>query len=171
MTTSLRVFLIIACGLVFSTSSVAIGQSSVAKDPLKKPSIWKQLQTYPKNDNLWKSYFGKDLFELNAAEGKNYRLWRSFLIAEKHKQEEIARKKMMAIYHTKTSYIAKSPYLQRLMSNVKMNFMLIEDFFDEEFENNGETYEFYEDKFPDGKFSKIMWIAQNEKKLIELTKK
>jgi hypothetical protein len=171
MTISLRIFLIIACGLVFSSSSVAIGQSSVSEDPLKKPTVWKQLKNYPKNDNLWKSYFGKNLFELNPDEGKKYRLWRAALISEKHKREEIARRKILANYQTKTSYVAKSPYLQRLMSNINRNFMLIEDFFDEEFDTNGATYEFYEDKHPDGKFSKITWVEQNEKKLIELTKK
>ncbi len=171
MTISLRFFLIIACGLFFSNTSVAIGQSSVAKDPLKKPAVWKQLESYPKNDNLWKAYFGKDLFELNSDEGKNYRLWRAFLISEKTKQEETERNKILATYRTEKSYVAKSPYLQRLMSNINRNFMLIEDFFDEEFDSNGATYEFYEDKYPDGKFSKISWIELNEKKLIELTKK
>lgn len=170
MKTSFRILLIIAIGLFFSTASEAIGQSTT-NDPLKKPAIWNRLKDYPKSDNLWKAYFGKDLFELDSDEGKNYRLWRAFLISEKTKQEEEERAKILSNYRTEESYVAKSPYLQRLMSNINRNFMLIEDFFDEEFDNHGESYEFYEDKHPDGKFNKITWIEQNEKKLIEITKK
>ena len=140
-------------------------------DPLKKPDTWKRLIEDPKNDNLWHSYFGKDLFELTATESRDYKLWKSQLILAQRKKQEEEREKLLDKFKTEESYVAKSPYLRNLMSNISKNFMLIEDFFDDEFSKHGAKYDFYEDKYPKGDFNKISWIEENEKKLIELTRK
>ena len=177
MKISLHIFGALVIGMILTTSSIARGQESkpdsvettVYKDPLKKPEIWKKLTIDPKNDGLWKAYFGKDLFELDKEEGSNYREWKGELVHTLKAKQEAAREKLLAKYRTEKSYVAQSPYLQKLMSNISSNFMLIEDFFSEEFSRVGAEYTFYEDKYPKGDFNKIEWIEQNEKKLIELT--
>ena len=156
-------------GLFISIAPAVAGQT--VNDPLKKPTIWKRLVDDPKNDNLWQSYFGKDLFELTSDESRNYKKWKSDLVIAKRNKEQAETNKLLDKYKSGDSYVAKSPYLQKLMSNISKNFMLIEDYFDEEFDRYGASYEFYEDKYPKGEYNKVQWIEEHEKKLITLSKK
>lgn len=156
--------------MFLSVSSVANGQVTAVKDPLKKPTVWKKLETDPKNDNLWQTYFGKDLFELTPEEGQNYHVWQAFLVQAKKKRELEEEQKLLKKYAQK-DYQPQSAYLRKMMGNVSKNFMLIEDYFDDEFQRAGGTYTFYEEKHPKGEFNRVLWVELQESELIKLKEK
>lgn len=162
-----RIIICFVFGMMFSVSTIANGQGADLKDPLKKPEVWKKLEIDPKNDNLWQSYFGKDLFELTPEEGKNYHVWQAHLVQAKKRKEKEEEDALIKKY-TKKEYLPQSNYLRKMMSNISKNFMLIEDYFDDEFEKAGGSYIFYEEKHPKGDLNRVLWIELQENELIKL---
>ncbi|MGB0523255.1 MAG: hypothetical protein ACPGJS_09860 [Flammeovirgaceae bacterium] len=169
MKTTYRIFICFIFGMLLSVSTIANGQGAELKDPLKKPDVWKRLESDPKNDHLWQSYFGKDLFELTPEEGKNYHIWQAYLVQTK-KKKELAEERALIKKYTSKNYLPQSAYLRKMMSNISKNFMLIEDYFDEEFAKVGGSYTFYEEKHPKGDFNRVLWIELQENELIKLRK-
>lgn len=169
MKVTYRILICFVFGMLLSVSTIANGQGAELKDPLKKPGVWAKLETDPKNDNLWQSYFGKDLFELTPEEGKNYHVWQAYLVQTKKKKELEEEKALLKKFASK-DYMPQSAYLKKLMSNIAKNFMLIEDYFDGEFEKAGGAYTFYEEKHPKGDFNRVLWIELQENELIKLRK-
>ncbi|MGF1532211.1 MAG: hypothetical protein ACFCUI_00795 [Bernardetiaceae bacterium] len=58
--------------------------------------------------------------------------------------------------------------LSYLKRNIKQNFAIIEDVYQEIFAEYKVEYEFYQDKYPDGSYSQTKWIEDHEIKLKQL---
>jgi len=138
------------------------------KDPLDKPLIWKQLQANPSNEALWMAYFGKDLFDLSDEEYENFTDWKNNLIQAResfnnHEVKKVLVKKQE--YYKNVYGNIKDPYYQNLISNITSNFLMIEEYFQEQYDFYNVEYIFYSKKYPKGDFDREQWISEQEKKL------
>ena len=140
-------------------------------DPLHKPQIWKRLQANPSNEALWIAYFGKDLFDLSDKEYENFTDWKNQLIQARDNVAKPVTKKQETKkneYYNSVYGKIKDPYYQNLISNINSNFLMIEEYFHEQYDFYNAVYVFYSDKHPKGNFDKEQWISEQEKKLEEL---
>lgn len=165
---SLKVFLFSLLLLPFCLAAQGKESEPLESDPLKKPFIWKQLKSNPSNEALWIAYFGKDLFDFSDKEYENFTAWKNQLIKErdrdikpiKNKTEVVKRKYYEQVYGK-----IKDPYYQNLITNISSNFLMIEEYFYEQFSFYNNDYTFYSDKYPKGKYDKEQWISEQEKML------
>ncbi|WP_146201741.1 hypothetical protein [Sediminitomix flava] len=67
--------------------------------------------------------------------------------------------------------LKESAEISSLKSNVVMNFILIEENFETEYNALGEEYTYYEMVHPDGKYSREKWVTEKSKELRVLKKK
>jgi hypothetical protein len=156
--------------ILLSIASVTIKAYSQDSDPLKKPEIWGKLSSQPTDSKLWSQYMGKDLFDLSSDEISNLQKWRAELISKNEQsliKEQLAVQKM-GLRDART--ITESQYLL-LLSDVNGNFVIIEDYFAFRFKSIGVPYKFYAESHTDNKYSKSLWVAEQEARLIELISK
>jgi hypothetical protein len=69
-----------------------------------------------------------------------------------------------------TSVLNETTQMQRLKQNVLINFVIIEDLYEEEFTKLGVKYVWYEDKYPKRNYNKSQWIHEKEGELKQLKK-
>lgn len=55
--------------------------------------------------------------------------------------------------------------LKELKQNINANFALIEEYYKEIFQEYGETYVYYKEKYPNGKYSEVKWVEDQEKQI------
>ncbi len=146
---------------------VAIGFSSQAQenDPLKKPHIWAKLAEKPHDSKLWGQYLGKDLFELSSDETKNLQNWREELI-KKNNSDKLNEEK--AIIQLKEPKSFTPDDFRKLCEDVTGNFIIIEDYLTLKFRSLGMAYQKYNELYPEGGYSKSLWLTEQENKLLEL---
>jgi hypothetical protein len=122
-------------GVVF-LMGVPFAKAQTVNDPLKNPYVWNKLKNAPSDNKLWSAYFGKDLFDMTAEEGINYRKWKSYLsdlkTTEDEDQDYIARQMRLG-------KVNHDPDYTQLLSNVETNFALIEDYFEGAFKKTGQN--------------------------------
>ena len=177
--------------------TVSIAQ--IVKDPLKKPSIWQQLETSPDNNSLWEKYYGKSLAQMSTSEKTQMQGLQTYLM----KLESIAQARLVAdnklssggisdwneadpqlqqarieykteqeaqkaAYHSHLeTFIFQEPAtLTSLKSNISENFLLIEEFYDNEFPKYGLKYIPYTDAYPEKKYPLEHWVKDQDAKLL-----
>ncbi len=153
------------CALLLFVAPLANGQG--ANDPLKKPHIWRKLASEPTNVALWQAYFGKDIFEFSDVEHEQWSAWRKELLKAREGGDAADRQRASDVY--KYGQL-QDPYYQNLISNLHGNFVMIEDYFSEQFKFYNQTYTFYSDKYPKGNFNRETWISEQEQRLTVLQK-
>ncbi len=151
---------------------IALGQvSSKVVDPLNKPDVWKKLEANPMHEALWIAYFGKDLFDFSDQEYNQFMQWKQQLIAQRKLGPEKTggtQQKAKVEYYEKIYGKIRDPYYQNLISNIHSNFLMIEEYFQEQFDFYGQVYVPYTEKHPRENFDKEQWIAEQEKTLTQL---
>lgn len=87
--------------------------------------------------------------------------------------EKIRLEKEMTVYvkELKTFIVEESTTMKRLKKNILLNFVVIEELYEEEFQKLGVTYVWYEDKYPKGRYNKQTWILEKEDELRQLKEK
>jgi len=60
--------------------------------------------------------------------------------------------------------------LSDLKSNINENFVIIDMLYAEEFEKYGEKYKSYREAYPTGKYDKMKWIEEQDKRLVAIKK-
>lgn len=55
--------------------------------------------------------------------------------------------------------------LRELKQNINANFALIEEYYKEIYQEYGETYVYYKEKYPNGKYSEVKWVEDQEKQI------
>ena len=146
--------------------------SAQSEDPLAKPDVWKRLKENPSDEHPWKVYMGKDLFSLTKEEYAQYNKLKSHLLnlkAEENEKRELVMLKRREDYYDKRygKKIQTEEY-EELVQNIFKNFPIIEQYFDEQFKEQGETYKPYSVAHPDGQYSKVKWVEEHELKLLML---
>ncbi|MFT5618942.1 MAG: hypothetical protein ACI85I_002178 [Arenicella sp.] len=68
------------------------------------------------------------------------------------------------------SVLKETTQMQRLKQNLLINFVVIEDLYQEEFEKLGVKYVWYEDKYPKRNHNKSQWIQEKEEELKQVKK-
>jgi len=143
-------------------------------DVMKNPVVWAKLKTDYHNDNLWAQYFGTDVFNLTKEQNQYIERWKSILQNQEILDAEEAQLKRQQLRHgsqTNTATSASERHYQSLLNNIAQNFVMIEDYFTEEFAKYGSVYHTYQEKYPTGNYDKFRWIQEQEKKLKELKAK
>jgi hypothetical protein len=122
------------------------------------------------NEDLWVQYFGTDHFNLTDEQTNYINVWRKKFRDEYNATMEDIEMKKIAIKHAGAPGIVseKEKEYSNLIKNINQNFMVIEDYFNEEFANVGAKYTFYKDKHPDGAMDKSKWVEAQEKTLATL---
>jgi len=79
----------------------------------------------------------------------------------------------MTVYvHELKVYLTKeSTTMKRLKQNISLNFVVIEELYEEEFQKLGMAYVWYEDKYPKGRYNKDAWIQEKADELRQLKEK
>ncbi len=173
----------------------AFSQDEQPNDPLNKPAIWEQVAAAPNQQSLWVQYFEKPWISLTVVEKERISLWRKQLNRKNYEQEirqtaqnseklwnnmmsdtennEEIRTKIeveKAQFHKMlTNHVMpENELIADLKKNVEANFILLEDIYKVEFAELGATYTEYATEHPNGKYSKILWIEHQTRKLNQL---
>ncbi|MGB0523366.1 MAG: hypothetical protein ACPGJS_10430 [Flammeovirgaceae bacterium] len=85
--------------------------------------------------------------------------------AEKQRLDQEMRVYVQELKHY---MVEESSTLQRLKKNIAVNFVVIEELYEEEFEKLGVKYVWYEDRYPKGRYNKQSWIHEKEEELKQL---
>ncbi|MEH0155007.1 hypothetical protein V6R21_12750 [Limibacter armeniacum] len=168
------ILLFFAFNLLTSNAKAQTVSNDIASmnDPFMKPELWAKLKTQPDNDYFWKLYFGKDLFDLPEDQYKIYEGLRQKLIKEENKRRAAVKKKIIerkiAEEAETNNRFASDPIYQDLVSNISKNFVMIEMYFTDKFEEAGSEYVSYFDMYPNNDYNKIQWVDEHEHRLGEL---
>lgn len=189
-------FAMITIVLVFITF-FTYAQNEVPNDPFNKPNIWEKVVDTPNEKSLWVQYFGKPWIALSVVERERVSLWRKQLNSKNYEKElrgDVYASRSEDIWkdalhdsenneemHAKvevekaqfhqmltTHVMPENELLSELKQNVEANFIILEDIYKAEFSELGADYTAYETEHPDGKYSKILWVEHQTRKLNQL---
>ncbi|WP_448517835.1 hypothetical protein [Rhodoflexus sp.] len=156
-------------------------QAQFIDDPLKKPAQWTKVRQNPDDLETWCNYYGKKWVLMSQTEQQQILEWKHQLLLQ-----DIADKEAIitsASANTSTVSAAKLPAssdlpraiadmegmireehkgLNELRSNVHENFVILEDMYRDIFKELGVTYIPYEKRYPNGDYSRIKWIEEQE---------
>ena len=193
MKSSCHLFFCLICLLV---GWEAVAQNDIVEDPLKKPQIWKKLRANPNDSTLWSQYLGKAWHRISNTEKEDIMVWKQELyiqsIADKEavtgtrdKEEDLFKeaapvkplKNTVSETQAKQMLAMEAVIMQErkdikdLKKNIYENFVIIEDALRDAFAEFGVEYRYYDDTYPDRKYSEIKWIEDQENKLKDLKKR
>ncbi|MCS7005892.1 MAG: hypothetical protein NZM38_11280 [Cytophagales bacterium] len=142
-------------------------------DVLKKPEMWAKIRQDYHNDKLWAQYFATDVFNLTKEQLAYIERWKGIFHQEEILEAEEAQLKLQQLRQgsATSQNSASERYFQSLVNNIAQNFVMIEDYFNEEFKKYGGIYHYYQEKYPNGNYDKHRWVQEHEKKLRELKEK
>ena len=83
-------------------------------------------------------------------------------------KERLDKEMRVYVQELKNYMTEESTTMQRLKKNIAVNFVMIEELYEEEFEKLGMKYTWYEDKYPKGRYNKQTWIHEKEEELKQL---
>lgn len=83
-------------------------------------------------------------------------------------KERLNQEMRVYVQELKTYMVEESSTLKRLKKNILVNFVMIEEVYEEEFNKLGVDYVWYEDKYPKGKYNKQTWVQEKEEELRKL---
>lgn len=179
-TFAVRAFLL--CLLL--TLSVSAVQAQFIDDPLKKPAQWAKVRQNPDDLEAWANYYGKKWILMTPAEQQQVMEWKHQLILQ-----EIADKEAIvtaaenpasksannntvsselpakAIADMEAFIRDEQKGLTELRSNIHENFVILEDMYRDIFKELGATYIPYEQRYPNGDYSRTKWIEEQEAKI------
>lgn len=189
---SVRILFPICVFLLFSVSAFAqsnILEADVSEpDPLGSPEVWKKISDKPHDVEAWTLYLGRSWESLTPNERVQIKLWQqplflAYIEAGKHlikpKKEEpkddfkdiLAKPKVRKFMNElKEIMLAQPQEVDELKENLFENFLIIEDYYTEAFEEFGGEYTSYAEKYPDGGFSESKWIQEKDQELQSLKK-
>jgi len=75
------------------------------------------------------------------------------------------------VQELKTYMLEETSTLKELKKNIIVNFVMIEEVYEEEFQKMGASYVWYEDRHPKGKYNKQTWVQEKEEELRRLKEK
>lgn len=155
--------------------------SSVKKDPMNKPDVWKKLQQNPNDQTLWESYLGKRIKDFTDEDNNKIATWQEQLMVLQAEHadvivtskanttandEEILRDMQTGDWKNLEEVVMSTgSEIQEMRKNVDENFALLEDLYLESFEEQDLKYVSYKEAHPDGKYSKTAWIEAQEETL------
>lgn len=186
-------FICLWVSITFFTQEV-VAQSRWVNDPYKKPEVWAKLKKNPHNSLAWAEYNGNGWKELSHQEQLTIKLWMQSLWREKlasgeelpeappekieapkipekdDRFKELLKKPKVVRFlnDLQEVMLAEPEEMDELKMNVFENFLIIEEYFSEAFEEYGETYASFAETYPDGGGSEIQWVEAQEKKLRKL---
>ncbi|WP_027003327.1 hypothetical protein [Hugenholtzia roseola] len=173
-------FLLLFSLALFGLSPMAKAQKKL-NDPLSKPAIWAKLKANPNQLGLWEEYLGKKLEAMSAEEKNQMLTWQDELAllalasneivvsvsATTNQDDEYFIYELQAQEWKNMQEVVMNPSdeMTHLKQNVDENFAILEDLFAETFEEYGETYVYYADKYPTKNYSQTAWIEEQEAKI------
>ncbi|MBT33987.1 MAG: hypothetical protein CMO01_30360 [Thalassobius sp.] len=165
--------LIVLCLFISGYAFSQTESAGILIDPLKKPEVWEKLKINPYNDALWTAYFNEDLFTLTKEQYIEYNTWKAQLVEQLSKENE---KKELELLKRREEYLANrysykkltESDFEELSQNVSKNFPIIEQYFKEQFEALGESYQSYAEAHPEKEYNHTKWVEENEEKLMNL---
>ncbi len=174
-------------------------EESPLNDPLNKPNIWSSLAQSPLDSVLWTMYLGKPWVSMTYQEKENIDSWKQFLreqlggvaveepssvddaelwddvpavqVVESKRQAEEKMAQAQYLSQLESMMLSEPRFLSDLKSNVKANFIVIEDTYKEEFDQLGVDYEYYYNKYPNGNYSQDLWVKEKSEELRRLKMK
>jgi hypothetical protein len=167
--------------LCFFALSPTLRAQKKLNDPLSKPAIWEKLKANPNQLGLWEEYLGKKLESMSAEEKNQMLTWQDELAllalasneivvsvsASTNQDDEYFIYELQAQEWKNMQDVVMSPSdeMTHLKQNIDENFAILEDLFAETFEEYGETYIYYADKYPNKNYPKTKWIEEQEAKI------
>ncbi len=91
-------------------------------------------------------------------------------LAPDHKPNELTSVEAKQLAHVEAIILEEPSEIEELKVNITTNFIILEDKFKEVFETLGENYRYYYEVHPEGDYSELHWIEEQELK-IKLIKK
>jgi hypothetical protein len=91
-------------------------------------------------------------------------------LAKDRKPNELTSAEAKQLAHVEAILLEQPAEIEELKVNITTNFIILEDKFKEVFESLGETYRYYHEVHPEGDYSELKWIEEQELK-IKLIKK
>ena len=86
-------------------------------------------------------------------------------------KQRLEKEKNEYIRDLESSMMQDPPEIAEMKKNIPENFIIIEEWYEEQFLTYSVDYVWYEDKYPKKGYSKVDWIHDKEKELAELRKK
>ena len=86
-------------------------------------------------------------------------------------KQRLDREMTVYVQELKSYIVEESTTMKRLKKNILVNFVMIEELYEEEFEKLGVSYIWYEDKYPKGRYNKQIWVQEKEEELRKLKEK
>lgn len=164
-------------------------------DPLDHPELWQKLLKTPSDFTIWNEYIGREWGKMSKEEKTEVIAWRRHLLAGKsftkkqsqitgiptHHVEEaevivqevikVEQLNVKEIRALEAIMLEEEQEMTQLTTNISSNFIVIEDLYDEIYKELGQTYVFYSEKHPKGKYSKTSWVEEQEKNIKTIKKK
>lgn len=168
-------------------------------DPLSKPALWSDISQSPENLVLWTMYWGKAWVCMTGKEKTQIAFWKQKFgqKAEKtHSSDESSefsddfwadapepetskrqrneREEMEQAQYLKqleSMMLMEPSALSFLKSNIKANFVVIEDTYNEAFGELGVSYTYYANRYPKGNYSQDLWVREKDAELRALKRK
>ncbi len=161
--------------------------SSSNKDPMGKPDVWKKLKDNPNNQALWEDYLGKQIQNFTEEDNDKVATWQGQLMVLQAQyaevvvtskantdaaDEDILRDMQIGDWENLEKIVmGTGSEIENIRQNIETNFILLEDLYEQSFEEQGLKYVFYDVTYPEGKYSKIAWVEAQEEKLREAKEK
>ncbi len=156
-------------------------QNAENKDPMNKPDVWLKLKQNPNDQVLWETYLGKKIKDFTSDDNDKIATWQEQLMVLQSEHadviitskadtdesdEDILRDMQAGDWQNLEEVVMSSgSEIKEMRQNVDANFALLEDLYMESFEEQGLDYISYNEKYPDGKYSKTAWIEAQEETL------
>lgn len=180
----MKTFYFFLCFLFFLSASPLLAQDDfdIVEDPLKKPKIWEALKNSPDNNKLWCQYVGKKWAELSLAEKEDINIMKqnlllsmldaeSALVIEADAEPGEGDEEILDFTSVSANEVDNAEKMINyeayaeiadLRDNVEENFVILEDLYKELFTEYSSKYIYYKEKYPDGDYSKVKWIEEQE---------
>lgn len=171
--------------ILFFLMGALQAQNTEKKDPMNKPDIWLKLQHNPNDQSLWETYLGKKIKDFTTEDNENVAGWQQQLMVLQSEHadvivtsktnagdEDILRDMQASDWKNLEEVVMSTgSEIQEMRRNVDENFALLEDLYSEAFAEQGLKYVSYQEKHPDGKYSKTAWIETQEEILRQVKMK
>lgn len=166
------------CLLLLLFSFVA--QAQFVDDPLKKPEQWAKVRQAPHDLEAWANYYGKKWILMTPAEQQQIMEWKHQLLLQEIADKEaiVTSMEKPTVASSGASSSSELPAkaladmeafireeqkgLAELRSNIHENFVILEDMYRDIFKELGVTYIPYDKKHPNGDYSRVKWIEEQE---------
>ncbi len=168
---------------------------NAVNDVLGKPAVWKNLLASPQDSVLWVQYVGKPWVCMSRKDINNVKKIRNRLLQYRQPQtiqeevnvrddrfwildaqdskaasevEILSKEQQNYLHQLETNMLQEPGDLPDLKQNIAENFVILEDTYQDAFDEMGIEYKSYALIHPDGKYSQELWIKEKSRELKEL---